>query len=87
MKIRTTGADLVMWADGEVDRTDGQTHMTKLRVAFRNLGGGGGIGKNCRFMTSSSSLRIRLFIQFLKKLSIMTNIRVNFMLLKDTQTS
>ena len=41
MKIRTTGADLVMWADGEVDRTDGQTHMTKLRVAFRNLGGEG----------------------------------------------
>jgi len=39
MKIRTMGADLVMWADGEVDRTDGQTHVMWLIVAFRNFAG------------------------------------------------
>ena len=80
------GAELVLWADGVVDRTDRQTHVTKLIVAFRNFAGEK-THKNCRFMTSSSSLCICRFIQFLKQLSIITNIRVNFMLLKDTQTS
>jgi hypothetical protein len=37
MKIRTVEAELATWADGEVDRTDEEIHMTRLIVAFRNF--------------------------------------------------
>ena len=37
MKIRTVEAELPKWADGEVYKTDGQTHMKRLIVTFRNF--------------------------------------------------
>ena len=85
MKIRIVEAALAVWADGEVDRTDGQTHMTKLIDAFRNFAAKK--HKNSSFMTSSSTVYLCRFVQFFKQLSIITKVRVNFMLLKDTQTS